>query len=79
MRMAKNSIFIQSRSSSPRRRELCLTRGASPRLRTARLGEPEALKFLVSSSPQQGCLRLGEPEVLFLFLSSVNSRNHQLE
>ena len=79
MRMAKNAISIQFRSSSPRRRELLLTRGASPKLRTARLGELEAPKFQVSSSPQQGWLRLGEPEVLFLFLSSINSINHQLE
>ena len=37
----------------------------SPRRRSACLGE--------------GPLRLGEPVVLFLFLSYVNSRNHQLE
>ena len=50
-----------------------------------RLSEPEAPKSLVSTSPQPGLLRLGEglrlgePVVLFLFLSSVNSRNHQLD
>ena len=57
-----------------------------------RLGEPEVPIFMVSTMPQcgllrlgvssrlgEGPLRLGEPEVLFLFLSSVNSRNHQLE
>ena len=60
--------------------------------RSACLGKPKATNFLVSTTPRhwllclgvgsrlsEGPLRLGEPEVLFLFLSSVNSRNHQLD
>ena len=69
-----------------------LTRGASPKRMSAWLGEPKAPNFPVSTTPRcgllhlgvgtrlsKGPLRLGEPEVLFLFMSSVNSRNHQLD
>ena len=46
MKMAKNAISIQSQSSPPRQTELRLTRGASPKPRSARLGEPEAQNLL---------------------------------
>ena len=71
MNMAKISIFVQSRSSPPRRRELRLHEELC-------LGEPEAPNFPVSTTPRHGLLclvvgpslgegplRLGEPEVLF--------------
>ena len=66
------SFQFQADASPPKRRSICL-------------GKPKALKFPVSTSPRQRLLRLsqglrlGKPEVLFLFLSSVNSRNHQLD
>ena len=43
------------------------------------LSEPEAPKLPIFALPWQRPLRLGKPEVLILFLSSVYSRNHQLE
>ena len=46
MKMAKNAIYVQSRSSPPRRREL-------------HLGEPEAPNLLVFATPRRGFLRLG--------------------
>ena len=52
---------------------------SSPRRRFVRLNELEAPKSPDSTSPRQGLLRLGKPKVLFLFMSSVNSINHQLE
>ena len=71
MKMAKISIYVQSRSSPPRQKELHLHE-------KLRLGEPEAPNFLVFATPWRGLLRLGigpclgegplclgEPEVLF--------------
>ena len=68
------------------------TRGASPKRMSACLGEPKAPNFPFSATPHCGLLHLGvgtrlskgplclsEHEVLFLFMSSVNSRNHQLD
>ena len=82
VKMAKNSTYVQSRSSPTRRREL--------RLREElRLGELKAQNFSVFATPRRGLLRLsvgprlgegplrlGKLVVLFLFLFSVNSRNH---
>ena len=42
--------------------------------------QPDASSPRRRSSPRRpGLLRLGKPVVLFLFLSSVNSINHQLD
>ena len=67
-------------------------RGATLRRKSACLGEPKVPNFPVSATPRHGLLRLGvgpcpgegplhlgEPEILSLFLSFVNSRNHQLD
>ena len=84
MKMAKNAISVQFRSSPPRQRELCLCEELS-------LSEPEAPNLAVSAMPRcgllylsvgpclgEGPLCLGKLDVLFSLFSFINSRNHHL-
>ena len=77
MRMAKNVIYVQSRSSLPRRRSASLGEPEAPNLSVSAMPRHGLLRLGVGSRLGEGPLRLGEPKVLFLFPSSVNSRNHQ--